>query len=255
MKKIILLQVVLFFLISTGYSQRFIGQGIAGINVSQVDGDEVFGYHKVGFNGGASVMLPLEKKQRFFITIELLYSEQGAYRKTPGDTMIYTGKTPIDEKFAYNPKIKYKLTLDYVQVPVVFHFEDKTTGVAFGAGLAWGRLVRAQEIESGYRLITNVRSGIYSRNEWSVLGDIKIPIYKGLKFNFRFHYSFVPIRKRDFTDKETGKQWTRNQNHNILTFRVIYEFNGKYSLNMKMKSDGTRNGAKWVREDLYQQKY
>ena len=39
---------MLTFVVTMGFSQRFIGSVIAGGNMSQVDGDEVFGFKKIG---------------------------------------------------------------------------------------------------------------------------------------------------------------------------------------------------------------
>lgn len=249
-KKFFLLLMVLFA-VSTGFSQRFIGSVIAGGNLTQVDGDEVFGFKKIGANVGASVMLPIDRKERFFFTVELLYSQKGSRMRSKVDTMDYTGPTTsIDWSIPYSPKFKYKLNLDYVEVPVLFHFEDPYSRICFGVGASWGRLVFAREVESGYRLITDVRSGIYSRNDWSVIADVKIPIYKGLRLNVRYQYSFMKLRTRDFvtnvgTPNENHN--VRNQYNNVISLRLIYSFNERFTENHRKDKDGKRRGPKWVR--------
>lgn len=244
------LLIMLTFVITMGFSQRFIGSVIAGGNMSQVDGDEVFGFKKIGANVGASVTLPIDRKERFFFTIELLYNQKGSRMRSKVDTMDYTGHTPINESVPYDPTFKYKLNLDYVEVPVLFHFEDPYSRICFGVGASWGRLVYAREIESGYRLITDVRSGIYSKNDWCAIADVKIPLYKGLRLNIRYQYSFIKLRTRDFvTGAGTPNEQhnVRNQYNNVISVRLIYSFNEKFTENMRKDKDGKRRGPKWVR--------
>ena len=62
------------------FSQHFLGAISAGINLSQVDGDEVYGFKKVGFNGGPSVIIPFGKDKKWSVTIELLFSQLEAAR-------------------------------------------------------------------------------------------------------------------------------------------------------------------------------
>jgi hypothetical protein len=57
-------------------AQRIKGAVIAGMNLSQVDGDEVYGYNKVGLNAGASAILPVGKW--FSFSIETVYSQKGS---------------------------------------------------------------------------------------------------------------------------------------------------------------------------------
>jgi len=246
MKKI--LCAVIFFLVSTSVSaQLFYGSVIAGANLTQVDGDELAGYKKIGANVGASVMIPLNKKQSWFTTVELLYTQKGSRQRNFAPEMSEPNKDFINESFKRDMKIKYKLDLDYVEIPVVFHFEDLSTGWAFGAGLSWARLVSVKEMENGYRLITDLNSETYSKNDWCALADVKVRLYKGLKLNFRFQYSFVPLRVRVF-DAKNGEIWERKQHNNMLTLRLIYSFNEKYKLNERKNRKGERMGTKWVRD-------
>lgn len=247
MKKYFLI-FLLFFTVNFGFSQRFIGSAILGMNATQVDGDEVYGYNKFGFNVGASVMLALEPKQHWFATVELLFSQKGSFRKSLVDSMVYSNVNNIDYNFDYDSKIKYRLRLNYVEVPIIFHYEDPKTGWAFGAGFAWGRLVNIQEVENGWHLKTNLRSDIYRTSDWSVLGDVKIRLWKGLKLNLRYQYSFVPIRVRTFTNTSNGQTWDRKQYNNVITVRLIYSFNERYRLNYLKNKKGERNGPKWVRD-------
>lgn len=255
MRKTILL-ILILFLINSSYSQRFIGSVIAGMNLSQVDGDEIYGFHKAGFTGGASVMLPLDAKFRWFATVELLYTQKGSYRSAHRANALLSDTNYLEflnEDFSvpFNDKIKYKLNLDYVEVPIVFHYEDFRTGWALGAGVAWGRLVYAKEIENGWTTTTNVRSKTYSTNDWSVLADLKIKIWKGLKLNVRYQYSFVPLRTREYFTRDNAgnieKQETRKQYHNTITLRLIYSFNEKYIKNNEWIKGGSK-GPRWIRD-------
>lgn len=235
MKKIIFL--LLFVCgISSSYSQRFLGSVIGGVNITQVDGDEVYGFRKAGVHAGAAVSLPLDEKHRWLATLELLYTQKGAYRKFYVSTMCDSCPPDdnIDLEIPCDPKIKYKLHLDYVEIPLTFHYEHLQTGWSIGIGAAWGRLVNVKEIENGWARTTSIRSKTYSRNEWSILADVKIRIWKGLKFDIRYQYTLYPIRTRDFY-VGTPKQITRKQYNNLITCRLIYVINEKFQKNDKGK--------------------
>jgi len=260
----LLFSLLLFSFLPSASAQRFIGGVAAGINISQVDGDEVFGYYKVGFNGGPYVKLMLDRKQRFSITMELLYSQKGAQLKNgtyveriaKGDTLL------IDQRYPqYDKKFFYKLRTDYLEIPLVVHFEDPRSKIGIGVGIAWSRLVYIREMQMDFstmridsgarRLNTTVNSGRYKKNDWSIIADLKIPIYKGLKLNFRFQYSLAPFGKvREFYSKSNNatkpvKRWPF---HNTLVFRVMYSINEKYTENTRYDKEGNRIGPKWIRD-------
>jgi hypothetical protein len=257
MKKILIL-ILVFLSFQNVEAQRFIGSAIFGGNTSQVDGDMVAGYKKFGFNAGGSLMIALDRKQRFFATIELIYTQKGSYQRAEANYPIIPMDSvdlwKIDPNFAQNGRTKYFSRFDYAEIPVLFHYEDPRTGWAFGAGFAWGRLVYVKEIENGYRLKSTVQSPDfwYKRNDWSVLADVKIRLYKGLKLNFRFQYSMAPIRDREFRQYQGGKplpgtEWLRHQYHNVITMRLIYSFNEKYVPNPDYKKGG-KKGTRWMRD-------
>jgi len=251
-------------------AQRFIGGIAAGINLTQVDGDEVFGYYKVGFNGGPYLKLMVDKKQCFSVTMELLYTQKGAQKKYPGpipqeychplgDTAFFDPRYP-----EYDKKFFYKLRTDYIEIPVLFHYDDPRSKVSIGVGVAWSGLVYIKESVHDYRVYDTANifrgalridqakdPGRYKRSDWSILADVKIPIYKGLKFNFRFQYSLAPFGKmREFYSQspnfpDYNKRWPF---HNTLTFRIIYSFNEKYTENYNYDREGNRIGPKWIRD-------
>lgn len=252
MKKIILL-IPFILCCYLGSAQRFIGSIIAGVNTTQVDGDEVAGFYKFGFNGGASVMLPLDPKMRWFATVELLYTQKGSYQTAYRANAILTPETSTlyydnaDRSVPFNDKIKYKLDLDYVEVPILFHYEDFRTGWAFGAGVSWSRLVNVKEIENGWTTTTSLRSGTYRRDDWNIIADLKIKIWKGLKFNIRYQYSLCPLRTREYEMPATGDTWQRKEYNNAISFRLIYAFNEKYVKNSEYIKGGGK-GPRWIRD-------
>ncbi|MCB9014644.1 MAG: PorT family protein [Lentimicrobiaceae bacterium] len=212
-KKLILL-VLPFFVLSVHhtYAQRIMGAVIAGVNATQVDGDEVFGYHKFGLNAGAAAIIPFNNK--WSVSIENIYSQKGAHQRS-----VYLDS--LDGS--------YDLKLNYLDVPVLVQFTDKDI-VTFGAGMSWGRLVGIAEQRNGYDLNeTTLESGIYRSSDLNLLIDVKFRLIDRLRFNVRYAYSVRPIATREIIDSKTGKPNIRDQYNGMFTFRLYYVFNERLS--------------------------
>lgn len=185
-----------------------------GSNLSQVDGDQVYGYKKIGLNTGVSAMIPLGR--RFYIVPEILYSEKGSYQKPEYIDEDSTGE--------------YRLRLNYAEVPILLQYADKN-GFIFGAGISYGRLVHVKEKE--YNRISreiewnnvSLNDGTYKKSDYDILADLRLRIFKGFYFNLRYSYSITKIRTRYFP-----KPWnkTRDQFNNLLSFRVVWIINDRY---------------------------
>jgi hypothetical protein len=190
-----------------GNAQIIKGEVMAGLNMTQVDGDEVYGFKKPGLNLGAGAMIPFEKN--FDFSIEINYSQKGAKQKAQYISDSLNGA--------------YELYLNYLEVPVLVHYTDKDL-ISIGTGLSWGRLVSAKEYEHDRQTPTSSQNGVYAPNDICILLDLRLKVYKALKFNFRYSYSLAKIRTRDFSSLG-GETWTRDQYNNVLTFRMLYVFN------------------------------
>ena len=229
---------VLVFLVScNGYSQRILGAVSAGVNLSQVDGDEKYGFKKVGLNLGPSVIIPFGKNKKWSFSMELLFSQIGSRQKSQyqNDTVVDTTKGGYYDG--------YKLNLTYVQIPFMVHFTDKKI-IAGGVGLLYGQLVGAQEWEDyndgrGYVKTETNLQGPYSMADLQAIVDIRLRLYQRLWFNFRYSYSVFPIRTREFVNPVYHNTWIRKQYNNVITFRLTYIFNEEIN---------TRKGKKTTEE-------
>ncbi|MFO8087265.1 MAG: hypothetical protein R6T91_05580 [Bacteroidales bacterium] len=208
MMKHILILFWLVFSVSLLQGQSIKGAAIVGTNLSQVDGDEVYGFNKFGFNLGAAAIIPIDK--RWSISLETSYSEKGAFQ---------------GRQFAPPRDGSYLLKLNYAEVPVMLHFEDRET-MTFGVGASWGRLVNMEEYEHGNQVPWQTLSGPYDTDDFNGIIDVRFRLYKRLWGNMRYVYSFSKIRTRVFEDI-TGHKWSREQYNNFMSFRLIYIFNEK----------------------------
>ncbi len=118
--------------------------------------------------------------------------------------------------------LKVKRT-DYLELPLLVHFEDPRSKFGIGIGITWSRLVYIKEMQHDFRRFVasdstfNIKGarridqdqdpGRYKKNDWGIILDLKIPIYKGLKFNFRFQYSIAPFGK--------ARQFYNSTSHNF----------------------------------------
>ena len=206
----------LLILLSLGqqvFAQRVKGVAIVGMNITQVDGDEIFGFNKLGLNMGLGAILPFGKG--FSLSIETLFSQKGAHQKDQYKTEDSLGNILTGA---------YKLQLNYLEVPILIQYTDHDR-ITVGGGFSYGGLVGLKEYEHNKRVeTTTLSSGVYSNSDFNVIADLRFRIYKSLKFNIRYSYSIVKIRTRQFDDF-LGNTWERDQFNNVFSLRLYYIFN------------------------------
>lgn len=111
----------------TGPERRFEAGLVAGFNLSQVNGDLLYGFNKIGLNLGGRVDAVLTERWR--LSLEMLYTQQGASRS----------KTD-------NPASAFdKIRLNFVEAPVMLHFQDWK--IQASAGVSYGRLINYEIID------------------------------------------------------------------------------------------------------------
>jgi len=214
--------ILLSVLVQKSFAQRIKGAVIAGFNLSQVDGDHIYGFSKLGANLGAAAIFPFAKN--FSFSIETIYCQKGSYQGKQWDDVDTLGNPLTGE---------YNLKLNYLEVPFLVQYTDRDI-ITAGVGFSYGRLVSIKEYEQG-RLVesTTLNGGPYSRDDYNVLVDLRFRLHKKiprLKFNIRYSYSMAKIRTRDFYDKYGEYDDTRKQYNNVISFRLIYVFNEKARL-------------------------
>lgn len=217
-KRVILFAVVGLALIATeSYGQNIKASVMAGMNLAQLDGDEVYGYSKPGLNLGVQAMAPIGKS--FFLTLETNFNQKGAYQKAQDPSEDLTKE--------------YDVTLNYVEIPVLLHYNDKDV-LTGGIGFAYARLLSADEEEHSGNVEPYTTIKEFNQSDWLGLFDLQFRVYKQFYANLRYSYSIFPVRKRAFESVSSGGEtWTRQQYNNTLMLRVAYRINEKLSTKSK----------------------
>lgn len=217
------------------FSQWMYGAFSTGLNLTQVDGDEEYGYKKFGFTGGPSVIKPFGKNRNWSVTMELLFSMKGSRQRSD-----FSPADSIADSLSYYDG--YKLDLNYVEIPLLVHYTDKKM-IAAGVGFSYGQRVGYKELEdhndiTGWRHVDTAACP-YENVDLSVIADLRIRLYKRLWLNGRFTYSMLPIRTREFVVAGTPDdvKWTRKQYNNVISIRLTYIFNEPLPFKNKKKAN------------------
>jgi len=209
-------------LANTAKAQIFLGEAFVGLNICQVDGDQMMGFFKKGINAGVGVIAPVWQKKNFSLelSMEVLYNQKGAKQ----GRKYFDGK--LDPVTGIEVTGEYNLTMNYAEVPVLVYFTDKHL-VSAGVGVSYARLMGLKEYEHGVRTPVTATSGEYNQNEFNILADVKLRVYKRWKLGFRYSYSLNTTRTREYHDIDGNSLGTLHQRNNLFTFRLTYVFNEK----------------------------
>lgn len=267
-------------LFNTINAQMFKGEVFAGGSLSQVDGDECYGYERFNAQVGAGVLWSVLDDDWLDIGLEILYNPKGALRS---DTLKYNSGSFYG---------LYDLKLDYVEIPLMIYLTDKNR-YTVGLGLSFGRLVGINEkinrVETGttvgngrlrwrdgfegvegydvtkfktiddleveglYDETTNPptllvqNSNTYSKNDFSICADFRIRVWKGLHAQLRYQYSLAPIRIRLYEEYTPYLEYkVRQQFNNQVSLRLTYIFGEDLTkLNRAIQKEEKKRNNTW----------
>jgi hypothetical protein len=185
-------------------AQRFNGGIIAGGLVSQVDGDDNGGFHKLGFLGGGLVSLRISPHSSF--QMELEYIQKGS-RGT--DTVNY---------------LDFLMRFHYLEVPLLYQY---TFAKRFSveAGPAMDVLLGSYEERDGLEVPAIYTEPLRNVTLSGIFG-ISGYVTNHLKLNFRFNYSLLSIREPTETPPADYRYilWQKGQFNNVLSFSLLWYF-------------------------------
>ncbi|MES2702978.1 MAG: porin family protein [Bacteroidota bacterium] len=187
----------------------FTGALILGANFTQIDGDDYYGYHRMGLNAGG--MAYAHFTPGWGASMELLYSQKGS-----------RGQTIVDYPGIGRYVSKYYMKLNYVEVPVMVHYI--THKLDMEAGLSYALLLKSDEYVVASQSVTiDPERNRFNTTDINGIIGISRQAYKNFHLNLRFQYSALPIRPVERIP--AGYVWgTRGQFNNMLALRVLYYF-------------------------------
>ena len=153
----------------------------AGATFSQIEGDMLKGYKKLGFGAGIGAVAPLATGGRWQLSLEMGYAERGVRERSR------------DIKTQYRIK---GMTMGYIDIPVMIHFADPKGGVLVGAGLCYGVLVRKPHGTIQYSptyVVPDTSDMSFERNDLSATLGLRFPLWRQhLWLDIRWQYSLIP---------------------------------------------------------------
>jgi len=178
--------------------QRFKSNLFAGISSSQISGDDLSGFKKLGFTAGIGVRVALSEK--WDAAMDITYTSKGS-RDLPD--------------FENNDFDSYLLHLDYIEVPFYGHYkQDKWE---FDAGLALGYLLRFREEDENGTIMGLGRS--FKNIDLGGLLGLSYPLGEKFRLGIRGTQSFLAVR-----DNAGGTTFrlNRGQYNSVLNFTIRY---------------------------------
>jgi len=200
----VLFLVVLLFPIA-GFAQEFNGGLLAGISTTQVDGDGLGGYNRIGANAGVWVSRTFSRT--IALRAELKFIQKGSHKRFTDGAGGTTGE--------------YSLRLNYTELPVLveYHFRDDI--IPFG-GISFGYLWNWTEKNNGYENPVDEGSQFRKAELAAQLG-VEYRLNPRFSFCAAFSYSMVPVR-RHTGDIYYFWNFDFGQYNNVLQFYFRYHF-------------------------------
>jgi opacity protein-like surface antigen len=168
----------------------------AGLLSSQVRGDNISGFNKFGFMGGAYVEYEFESD--FYFEVGLNFIQKGSRQNADPDNMIFN---------------EYVLALNYIEAPVLlkYNFYEKLYVVG---GVTLGAMINYREESEGIPM--NDKRG-FSRMELGYLGGMGYRLSQHTALQVSYHGSITKIRDRD-------QPQGLDQRHQIVSVMLRYTF-------------------------------
>lgn len=196
MKKLCLIFLTCSLSITIG-AQSFDAYIAAGPVFSQVDGDRVGGYDKLGYTAGVGVSYPIDLYWSAIMELGYIQKGTGSYNESDNAT--------------------YRTVLHYLHLPILIDYK-LTDKFSIETGLSLGALVGHGFYEDGYKSSTSFDDFRTFDLDW--LAGATYHASERIKVNLRFAYSLTSITNTPDDVKDTS-----------YLFQSIY---GKYNRSLSL---------------------
>jgi len=199
LRVIALLWLAFAFLPLLSAQQRFKAGFTAGLNASQIQGDDTGGYNKLGLVGGLKGIAVLGERSE--LSLELTYSQRGSKNDKA---------EPVD----------IVIRLAYAEVPVLFNYKDWYVEdgdyhrVMGSIGFSYGRLLSAESEGLTSKYIDETDN--FTKDDFSFVVGAEFFFQPRLSLGIRWNSSF---NKLFHNDHAPGKNELRGY---FLSFRLNY---------------------------------
>jgi len=190
--------------------RQFYGGVVIGLNCSQVDGDTYSGFHSAGLNAGGLVYWHFHPQ--IGMSLEFLYSQKGS-----------KGVTESTDPYAGPYFEKYKIRLNYVEAPLVFHY-FLSPRFQVGLGGSFNALIGSKESLTMIYPVNNLDAGPFNKYTFDLVGSLSVAVWKGIMLNARYQYGITPLRDWQNAPVLSPAAGRRDEYNNMVTFRIIYLF-------------------------------
>lgn len=209
MLKILISSLVLYAIIISASAQNFKGGLVGGVLGSQIDGDFLGGYNKLGLTVGAWVSHPVS--DNLLIHGQLKYIQKGKTKPANVDAGTSSETT----------------RLHYLQLPITVQYVLSTDWFIEG-GLGLGYLYDYSFYEGGTRLNEDdypIREDQLYRGEFFFIIGAGYNINDSWSVNLRFTNDILPVG--DLTDAVGTNPWIDlgNLYNKTMELTLIYSFN------------------------------
>ncbi len=188
---------------TNSHAQSFGGGLIAGMSTSQVAGDMLGGFNKIGLLAGAYTSLKI--KENLKLQFEIVYIEKGS--RNPN---MHEHNHPNSERIEIN--------LSYIEMPLTVNLQQtENLGVelgiisAFNISATWNR---------PYEKNILALNPQYKKYDLGVCAGINYHITDNIILNTRISNSIIPIRPHV---SGATNNWNKGQYNTVLSFAIHYK--------------------------------
>ncbi|WP_163322429.1 porin family protein [Draconibacterium mangrovi] len=180
-------------------AQRFDAGIIAGFNGTQVEGDNLKGYHKAGILAGLFVQTDIAPA--IVAGMEIKYSQKGSRR-------------------AFDPKQpnidKYIMRLGYIDIPIFMAFRTNDRSMIIG-GIAPGVLIHSKEVNSDGEIPEPDRQDFNTFDLQPFIG-FQFDFLEHASVDLRFALSVLPCSDKS----ETNYYFHNGLFNNVISLALYY---------------------------------
>jgi|TARA_B100001964_G_C14021163_1_gene503907 hypothetical protein len=188
---------------TNSHAQSFGGGLIAGMSTSQVAGDMLGGFNKIGLLAGAYTSLKI--KENLKLQFEIVYIEKGS--RNPN---MHEHNHPNSERIEIN--------LSYIEMPLTVNLQQtENLGVelgiisAFNISATWNRPYEKNILAPNPQ---------YKKYDLGVCAGINYHITDNIILNTRISNSIIPIRPHV---SGATNNWNKGQYNTVLSFAIHYK--------------------------------